>query len=111
MLIMIVFWMKLSAVKKLSLEKMRVLIVKRNSIDDNNHNAIFNVVFHYIMIKYKYVNIIWIFISFSLFNLLLDSVMFIIFKMNWCPTVSTIAFFLSPKTLLNFSTDDMMDFP
>ena len=51
--------------EKLRLKGMRVAIVKRNSTDDNNYNAILYVVFHYIMIKYQYVNIIWIFICFS----------------------------------------------
>ena len=50
--------------EKLSLKGIRVLIVMRNSIDDNNNNALFNVVFHYIIIKYQYVNIIWIFLFF-----------------------------------------------
>ena len=31
--------------KKLSLKVMRVLIAMRNSIDDKNNNAIFNVIF------------------------------------------------------------------
>ena len=51
--------------KKLSLNGMLVLIVMMNNIDDNNNNAIFNVFIHY-MIKYQYVNIIWIFICFFL---------------------------------------------
>ena len=63
--------------EKLSLNRMRVLILARNSTYDNNHNAILYVVFHYRVIKYQYVNIIWIFIFFSVFSLLLDSVMFI----------------------------------
>ena len=65
--------------EKLSLNGMWVLIVMRNSIDDNNNNAIFNVVFCYIIIKYQYVNVIWIFVCFSVFTCLLDSVMFIQF--------------------------------
>ena len=40
-------------------------IVMRNSTDDNNYNAILYVAFHYIMIKYQYVNVIWIFICLS----------------------------------------------
>ena len=59
---------------------MRVLIVTRNSTDGNNHNEILYVVFHYIIIKYKHVNIIWIFIFFSVFSLLIDGVIFILFK-------------------------------
>ena len=50
--------------EKLSLNRMRVLIVMRNSTDDNNNNIILYVVLHYIVIKYQYVNIIWIFIFF-----------------------------------------------
>ena len=64
MLIMIIFWMKLCVVKKMSLKGMWVLIVTRNSTNDNNHNAIFYVVFHYIIIKYLYVNVIWLSIIF-----------------------------------------------
>ena len=44
--------------EKLSLNGMLVLIVTMNRIDDNKNNTIFNVVIHYIMIKYQYVNII-----------------------------------------------------
>ena len=65
--------------EKLKLNGMLVLIVMRNSIDDNNNNAIFNVVLNYKIIKYQYVNIIWIFVFFSVFSRLLDSVMFILF--------------------------------
>ena len=65
--------------RKLSLKGMWVEIVTRNSTDDNNHNAILYVVVHYIIIKYQYVNIIRIFICFSVFSFLLDSVMFILF--------------------------------
>ena len=65
--------------EKLSLKGMWVLIVMRNHIDDNNNNAIFNVGFHYIIIKNEYVNIIWIFISFSVFSILLYSFIFILF--------------------------------
>ena len=61
------------------LKGMLVLIVTSNSTDDKNHNEILNVVFRYIIIKYKYVNIIWIFVYFYVFSLLLDSVMFIFF--------------------------------
>ena len=50
--------------EKLSLKGMLVLILTSNSTDDNNHNAILCVVFHYIIIIYQYVNIIWIFIFF-----------------------------------------------
>ena len=52
--------------EKLGLKVMWVLIVMMNCIDDNNNNAIFNVVLHYIIIKNDYVNIIWIFICFFL---------------------------------------------
>ena len=52
--------------EKLSLNGILLLIVMMNSIDDNNNNEIFNVVLHYIIIKYQYVNIIWIFICFFL---------------------------------------------
>ena len=65
--------------EKLSLKGMWMWIVTRNSIDDNNHNTIFSVVYYYIIIKYQYVNIIWSFISFSVFSFLLDSVMSILF--------------------------------
>ena len=78
MLIMIIFWIKLIVVKN-SLKLMWVLIVRRDIIYNNNHNAILYVVFHYRIIKYQYVNIIWIFICFNVFSLLLDSVMFILF--------------------------------
>ena len=44
--------------EKLSLDWMWVLIVMIYITDDNNHNAIFNVAFHYKIIKYQYVNII-----------------------------------------------------
>ena len=37
--------------EKLSLKGTRVLTVMMNCIDDNNNNAIFNVGFHYIIIK------------------------------------------------------------
>ena len=50
--------------ENLILNGMRVLIVTRNITDDNNPNAILYVVFHYIIIKYQYVNIIWILIFF-----------------------------------------------
>ena len=85
MMIMIIFWIKLSVVKKLSLNGMWVLIVTRNSTDDNNHNAILNIVFDYRIIKYQYVNIIWILIYFSVFSLLLNSIMLIIFKDELVP--------------------------
>ena len=52
--------------EKISFNGMLVLIVMRNDIDDNNNNAIFNIVLHYIILKYQYVNIIWIFICFFL---------------------------------------------
>ena len=79
MVIMIVFWMKLSVIKKLSLNRILVLIVMMNHIDDNNNNSIFNVVLRYIIIKYQYVNILWIFVCFfSVFSCLLESVMFIL---------------------------------
>ena len=73
MLIMIIFWMKLSVVKKLSLRGMWVETVTRNCTDDNNHNAIL------------YVNIIWIFICFYVLSLLIDSVMFILLKDEMVP--------------------------
>ena len=38
--------------EKLSLNGMLVLIVMMNIIDDNNNKKIFNVVLHYIIIKY-----------------------------------------------------------
>ena len=44
--------------EKLSLNGILVLIVMMNCIDDNNNSSIFNVVLHYIIIKYQYVNII-----------------------------------------------------
>ena len=50
--------------EKMSLNGILVLTVMMNSIDDNNNNSIFNLVLHYIVIKYQYVNIIWIFICF-----------------------------------------------
>ena len=50
--------------EKFSLKGMWVLTVMMNRIDDNNNNAIFNAVIHYIIIKNKYVNIIWTFICF-----------------------------------------------
>ena len=57
---------KIDSREILSLIGMLVLIVMMNSIDGNNNNAIFNVALHYILIKYQYVNIIWIFICFFL---------------------------------------------
>ena len=69
--------------EKTSFNGMRVLIVTRNSTDDKNHYAVLYAVFHYRIIKYQYVNIIWIFICLSVFSLLLDSVMFIVLNMNW----------------------------
>ena len=56
--------------EKIILNRMLVFIVIMNGIDDNNNNAIFNVVLNYIIIKYQYVNIIWIFICFSCVSLL-----------------------------------------
>ena len=50
--------------ENLSLNGMLVLIFLMNCIDDNNNNAILYVVFHYIIIKNEYVNIIWIFICY-----------------------------------------------
>ena len=70
---------KIQRRESLSLKGMCVLIVTRNSIDENNNNATLYVVFHYRMIKYQYVNIIWILIYFSVFSLLLDSDMFVLF--------------------------------
>ena len=49
---------EIERLEKMSLNWMWVLIVKSNSTDDNNHNAILYVVFHYRIIKYQYVNII-----------------------------------------------------
>ena len=71
--------------EKTSFNGMRVLIVTRNSTDDKNNNAILYVAFYYIIIKYQYVNVIWSFIFFSLFSILLDSVMFILFKDELMP--------------------------
>ena len=71
--------------EKLSLKGMWVLTVMMNVIDDNNNNAIFNVGFHYIIIKNEYVNIIWIFILFSEFSRFLDRVLFIPFKYYLVP--------------------------
>ena len=71
--------------EKLILKGMRVAIVKRDSSDDNNNNEILYVVFQYRIIKYRYVNILLIFIFFSVFSLLLGSFMLILLKMNWCP--------------------------
>ena len=48
--------------EKLSLKIMLVLIVTIYSTDVNNNNAILNVVVNYIMIKYLYLNVIWLFI-------------------------------------------------
>ena len=59
--------------------------VSVNSDEDNNNNAIFNVIVNYIIIKYQYVDIIWIFICFSVFSILLDSVIFIPFKYDLVP--------------------------
>ena len=57
---------KIERNEKLSLKVMGVITVMMNFIDDNNNNAIFNVVFHYIIIKNEYVHILWIFIFFFL---------------------------------------------
>ena len=62
---MIIFWMKLIAQTQLSLNGMSVLIVTRNSTDGNNHNAILYVVFHFIIIKYQYVNVVLLFVFVS----------------------------------------------
>ena len=63
--------------------------MKRNSIDDNNNNAIFNVALHYIIIKYQYLNIIWIFICFFLCLVAYLKVSCLsFFNITWCPTVS-----------------------
>ena len=83
--IMIIFLMKFSVVKKLSLKGMWVLVVMRNSIDDNNKDEIYNVVLHYRIIKYQYVNILWVFIFYYWFSILIDSVMFIILKYDLVP--------------------------
>ena len=45
-------WDEIERGEKLSLNVMLVLIVMMNSIYDNNNNAIFNVVLHYIIVKY-----------------------------------------------------------
>ena len=37
---------------------MGLAVVTKNSTDDKNNNAILNVVFHYILIKYQYIKII-----------------------------------------------------
>ena len=44
--------------EKLSSKGMWLAIVTSNCTDDNNYNAILYVVFHYILMKYQYVNII-----------------------------------------------------
>ena len=72
--------------EKMSLNEMQVLTVTKNSADDNNHNTILNLFFHYRIIKYQYINIISIFICFYVFSLLLDSVMFILFKEELVPS-------------------------
>ena len=69
MLIMIIFWMKLSVVKKCSLNGMWALIVMRNITYGNNHIAILCVVFHYIIIKYLYENVIRFFNFFCVWSL------------------------------------------
>ena len=74
--------------EKLSLKGIWVEIVMRNSTNDNNHNAILYVVFHYIMIKYQYINIIWILVFFlCLVSYLIVSCLSF-FNMNWCPILS-----------------------
>ena len=55
--------------EKISLNRMRVLIVTRNSTGGNNNNAILYVVVHYIVIKYPYLNVIWLFILFGYYFL------------------------------------------
>ena len=40
-------------------------IVTKNSIDVTNHTTILHVVVNYIIIKYPYVNVIWLFILVS----------------------------------------------
>ena len=72
----------------LSLNGMWVLIVTRNSTDDNNHNAILNVFFHCRIIKYQYVNIIYIFIFFLCLASYLTVSCLSFFRMNWWPNVS-----------------------
>ena len=74
--------------EKLVFNEMWVLIMTGNNTDGNNHTAILYVVFHYIIIKYQYGNEIWFFIFFSMFIILLGSVMFILFKINWCQNLS-----------------------
>ena len=73
---------------KFSFKVMWVLIVTSNITDDNNHNALLYVVFRYIIIKHQYLNIIWFFICFSVFSILLESVILSFFKRNSCPNVS-----------------------
>ena len=55
--------------EKLSFNRMRVVIVTRNSTDGNNPNAILYVFFHYIIIKYLYLDLIWLFILVSFYFL------------------------------------------
>ena len=43
---------EIESCENLSLNGMLVLIVMMNSIYDNNNNSIFNVVLHYIIVKY-----------------------------------------------------------
>ena len=71
---------KIEQREKTSLNGMRLLIVAIYGIDDNNHYSILYVVFHYTIIKYQHVNIIWILIFFSVFSILIYSVMFILLK-------------------------------
>ena len=98
-LIMIISWIKLSVVKKLSFKGMWVLIVMRNHIDYNTNNAKFNVGFHYITIKHEYVNIIWIFIFFLCLGTSLTESCLSFLKITWCPNVSN-----SINSDLNFAT-------
>ena len=51
--------------EKINRKGMWLVIVTRNNTDNNNHNSILYDVFHYRIIKYQYVNILYIFVCFS----------------------------------------------
>ena len=55
---------EIECLERLSLKGMWLLTMMMNQNDDNNNNEIFNVGFHYIIIKNEYVNIICIFMFF-----------------------------------------------
>ena len=59
----------------------------RNSTDDNNRNAILYVFFHCRIIKYQYVNIIWIFIFFLCLVSSFTVSCLSFLKISWCPNV------------------------